>query len=244
MLTKTQVRIPFGSPIHSPRHFIHRNPKFKPVNTEKSLTLNSAAAALIPGTKVASAADSDLVSRFTGTNPVPTTAAAAAAISSCKTSAACIPGTFPGLRTAPSSKPPDLHTHTVSTPPGSQPYASTQGNQPTQILRFQKLEDDRMSVTFKMLTDLAKLYVNDDLKFGGEFYDVLNQKVKIYKSFYRMAEIPAKGYHEVYSIMLKGKARDFYYYYIDSQNLTFLEIIARTYIYFYTPENYQFYINE
>jgi hypothetical protein len=101
-----------------------------------------------------------------------------------------------------------------------------------------------MLVTFKMLIDLAKLYVDDDLKFGGEFYDVLDQKIKIYKSFCRMAGIPARGYHEAYSIMLKGKARDFYYHYIDSQGLTFLEMIARIYTYFHTPENHQFYINE
>jgi hypothetical protein len=95
-----------------------------------------------------------------------------------------------------------------------------------------------MSVTFKMLTDLAKLYVDDDLKFGGEFYDVFNQKIKVYKNLCRMAGISAKGYHEVYSIMLKGKARDFYYYYIDSQGLIFLEMVARIHTYFYTPENH------
>jgi hypothetical protein len=95
-----------------------------------------------------------------------------------------------------------------------------------------------------MLTDLAKLYVDDDLKFGGEFYDVLDQKIKVYKSFYQMAGISAKGYHETYSIMLKSKARDFYYHYIDSQGLIFLEMVARTHTYFHTPENYQFYINE
>jgi hypothetical protein len=101
-----------------------------------------------------------------------------------------------------------------------------------------------MSVTFKMLTDLAKLYVDDDLKFGGKFYDVLDQKIKIYKNFYRMAGIPAKGYYKAYSIMLKGKARNFYYYHIDSQGFTFLEMIARTHTYFHIPENHQFYINE
>jgi hypothetical protein len=95
-----------------------------------------------------------------------------------------------------------------------------------------------------MLTDLAKLYVNDDLKFGDEFYDMLNQKIKVYKSFCRMAGIPAKGYYEAYSIMLKGKARDFYYHYIDSQGFTFLEMIACIYTYFHIPENHQFYINE
>jgi hypothetical protein len=118
MLTKTQVRISFGSPIHSLRHLTHRNPESKPANTAKGSTLSLAAAASISGTKVASPADFNPVSRPTGTNPVPTTAAATAAISSSKTSAACIPGTSPGLRTAPSSKPPDLHIHTASTPPG------------------------------------------------------------------------------------------------------------------------------
>jgi hypothetical protein len=118
MLTETQVRIPFGSLIHSLRHLIHRNPESKPANTARGLTLSLAAAVLISGTRVALPADFDPVSRPTGTDPVPTTAAAAAAISSSKTSAACIPGTSPGLRTAPLSKPPDLHTHTASTPPG------------------------------------------------------------------------------------------------------------------------------
>jgi hypothetical protein len=31
----------------------------------------------------------------------------------------------------------------------------------------------------KMLTDLTKLYSSDDLKFGGDFYDVLDAKLKI-----------------------------------------------------------------
>jgi hypothetical protein len=118
MLIKTQIRISFGSPIHSLRHFTHRNPESKPANTAKGLILSLATAALILGIKVALFADSDPVFRPIGTDLVPTIAAAAAAISFSKTSAACIPGTFPGLRTAPSSKPPDLHTHTASTPPG------------------------------------------------------------------------------------------------------------------------------
>jgi hypothetical protein len=94
-----------------------------------------------------------------------------------------------------------------------------------------------------MLTDLTKLYT-DDLKFGGELYDVLDLKIQVFKNLCRKAGIPARGYHEAYDTMLKGKAHDFYYQHIDQKGYTFLEMVARTRTYIHTPENYQLYLNE
>jgi hypothetical protein len=61
-----------------------------------------------------------------------------------------------------------------------------------------------------MLTDLAKLY-NNDLKFGDNYYDMLNTKLWIFYDLYNKAGIGPGYYHAAYNIMLKGKAQDFYY---------------------------------
>jgi hypothetical protein len=98
-------------------------------------------------------------------------------------------------------------------------------------------------VNAKALTDLTKFYT-EDLKFGGEFYDILDFKIQVFKNFCRKAGIFPKDYCEVYDTILKGKTHDFYYQYIDQKGYIFLEIIARTRIYFYIPENYQLYFNK
>jgi hypothetical protein len=94
-----------------------------------------------------------------------------------------------------------------------------------------------------MLINLIKLYTND-LKFGGDFYDVLNSKIQVFHNLCRKAGISPSGYYETYDTMLKGKAQDFYYQYLALKGFIFLEIIARTRSYFHTSENYQLYFNE
>jgi len=41
----------------------------------------------------------------------------------------------------------------------------------------------------KELTNLTKLYYNDDSKYGGEIYDVLNAKLQIFYDYYNKAGI-------------------------------------------------------
>jgi hypothetical protein len=61
-----------------------------------------------------------------------------------------------------------------------------------------------------MLTDFAKLY-NDDLKFGGNYYDMLDTKLRVFYDLYNKAGIGPGYYYAAYNIMLKGKTQDFYY---------------------------------
>jgi hypothetical protein len=95
----------------------------------------------------------------------------------------------------------------------------------------------------KMLTNLNKLYTNE-LKFGGEFYDVLNAKLKVfYELCYKAGVIP-ENYNMAYGTMCKGKAQDFYYQNLSSQNLTFEKMVQKTRKYFHTTENHQQYFKE
>ena len=58
--------------------------------------------------------------------------------------------------------------------------------------------------TMKALTDLAKLYNNEALKFSGEKYDILDAKLKIFRETCRKADIQPYQYQEAFSTMLKG----------------------------------------
>jgi hypothetical protein len=57
----------------------------------------------------------------------------------------------------------------------------------------------------KMLTNLAKFY-NDDLKFGNDYYDMLNTKLRVFYDLYDKAGISSGYYYAAYNTMLKSKA--------------------------------------
>jgi hypothetical protein len=99
------------------------------------------------------------------------------------------------------------------------------------------------SIMARMLTDFAKLY-NNDFKFGGNYYDMLNTKLRVFYDLCNKAGIGPKYYHAVYNIMLKGKAQDFYYQHFSRQSYSFETMVAKTRKYFHTSENYQLYLNE
>jgi hypothetical protein len=56
----------------------------------------------------------------------------------------------------------------------------------------------------RILTDFAKLY-NNDLKFGGNYYDVLNIKLRVFYDLCDKAGIDPGYYYAAYNTMLKGK---------------------------------------
>jgi hypothetical protein len=96
----------------------------------------------------------------------------------------------------------------------------------------------------KMFTNLTKFYSGDDLKFGGDFYDVFDAKLKIFYDLCDKAGIGPGYYHSAYGTMLKGKAQDFYYQHLFRQQLTYEEMVTKTRAYFHTPENHQLYLSE
>jgi hypothetical protein len=95
-----------------------------------------------------------------------------------------------------------------------------------------------------MLTNLTKFYSGNDFKFGDDFYDVFDAKLKIFYDLCDKAGIGPGYYHSAYGTMLKSKTQDFYYQYLSRQQLTYEEIVTKTRAYFHTPKNHQFYLSE
>jgi hypothetical protein len=93
------------------------------------------------------------------------------------------------------------------------------------------------------LMELNKLYTNNK-RFDGEHYDILDAKLKIFFKLYFRVNIEYENYAAAYSVMLKGKAKKFYYQHITGQNLSFDKITAKTRAFFHTTKNHQMYLNE
>ena len=96
----------------------------------------------------------------------------------------------------------------------------------------------------KQLTDLIKLYHNDESKFGGEKYDILDSKLKIFYDNCAKVGVLSSQYHNAFSVMLRGKAADFYYDRISNRNYGFNDMMAMIRIHFETEKNRQHYIQE
>ena len=95
-----------------------------------------------------------------------------------------------------------------------------------------------------MLTELAKLYSDQEKKFGGELYDVLNSKLRIFYNCCQKVGIESNQYHNAYSIMLKGRASTFYYNRLAGKGYDFNRIIYKLRCHFKTEENKQQYMLE
>ncbi|MDB5910367.1 MAG: polyprotein [Massilia sp.] len=63
----------------------------------------------------------------------------------------------------------------------------------------------------KQITDLAKLYTSDDMKFGGEMYDVLDTKLVIFRDCCHRVGIQQWQAGGAFPTMLRGRALQFYY---------------------------------
>jgi hypothetical protein len=104
---------------------------------------------------------------------------------------------------------PPSHPQTPSQPkPPSEPQPD-QSHLQAQIPSRENGSQDSAPPITKPLTDLSKLYHNDDKKYGGEEYDVLDSKLQIF--YHYCNKIGLDQCHHAYSIMLKGRASEFYY---------------------------------
>ena len=101
-----------------------------------------------------------------------------------------------------------------------------------------------LNTATKQLTDLIKLYYNDESKFGGGKYDILDTKLRIFYDNCTKVGISDSQYHKAFSVMLKEQAATFYYDRLSNRNYRFDDIIVITRIYFETEENRQFYMAE
>ncbi|KAK4216832.1 hypothetical protein QBC37DRAFT_397190, partial [Rhypophila decipiens] len=99
----------------------------------------------------------------------------------------------------------------------------------------------------KQILDFEKLYsTNNDNKFGGGFYDVLDTKVQIFKDYIERLSIPKGCAATLFPTMLKEKAKEFYYntLFTPVQKKDFPYLVEAIKGHFDTEEARQFYLAE
>jgi hypothetical protein len=105
-------------------------------------------------------------------------------------------------------------------------------------------QDEQDDPLAKLLTDLIKIYSNDNKKYRGEEYDILDVKLQVFYNYCSKIRLPKTQYHHAYSIILKGRTSIFYYNKITSRLYDFQTMINMTKTYFKTEENRQKYLSE
>jgi hypothetical protein len=93
-----------------------------------------------------------------------------------------------------------------------------------------------------LLTELIKLYSDQENKFSGELYDILNLKLHIFYDCCQKVEIEPDQYHNTYSVILKGQTSTFYYNHLAGKGYNFNHMIYESRYHFKTEENKQQYI--
>jgi hypothetical protein len=94
----------------------------------------------------------------------------------------------------------------------------------------------------KLLTDLIKIYNNDDKKYRREEYDIPDIKLQIFYDYCLKIGLLKAQYYYTYSAMLKRRASFFYYDKIVDRMYDFQTIVAITKTHFKTEENHQKYL--
>jgi hypothetical protein len=89
-----------------------------------------------------------------------------------------------------------------------------------------------------------KIYNNNDKKYKGEEYDILNIKLQIFYDYCLKIGLSKAQYYYAYSVMLKRRASFFYYNKIVGRMYDFQTIVAMTKTYFETEENHQKYLSK
>ncbi|RKF82634.1 integrase and RNaseH domain-containing protein, partial [Golovinomyces cichoracearum] len=59
--------------------------------------------------------------------------------------------------------------------------------------------------------DTAKVYTSDNIKYGGDMYDPLDSKLLIFYDWCNKLNIIGDGRDDAFSIILKGRAQEYYY---------------------------------
>jgi hypothetical protein len=89
-----------------------------------------------------------------------------------------------------------------------------------------------------------KIYNNDDKKYGGEEYDILDVKLQVFYDCCSKIGLSDTQYYSAFSIMLKGRASNFYYDKLSGRSYDFQTMINLTRAHFETEENHQKYLSE
>ncbi|RKF82640.1 hypothetical protein GcM3_022027 [Golovinomyces cichoracearum] len=62
----------------------------------------------------------------------------------------------------------------------------------------------------RMLTELAKVYTPDNIKYGGDMYDPLDSKLLIFEDWCNKLNIISDDRDHAFSIILKGRTQEYY----------------------------------
>jgi hypothetical protein len=88
----------------------------------------------------------------------------------------------------------------------------------------------------KLIRYVDKRY-KEEIKFLGNLYDVLNTKLLAFYDICRKVNLLKDQWHDAYSIMLTGRALDFYYDRLSNRGYDFDTIVSITRVHFETEEN-------
>jgi len=95
-----------------------------------------------------------------------------------------------------------------------------------------------------MITELVKHYHNEDDKYGGGLYDSLDVKLLTFYDCCEKVGLQENQYHSAFSVMLKDRAKKFYYTKIKGNAKDFRTMVTMTKAHFDTEENRQLYFAE
>jgi hypothetical protein len=82
-----------------------------------------------------------------------------------------------------------------------------------------------------------KIYNNDEKKFTGEIYNILDTKLRVFYNYCAKVGLLDIQYYNAFSVMLRGRAAIFYYDNLFGKDYSFKNIILKTKIHFEIKEN-------
>ena len=85
---------------------------------------------------------------------------------------------------------------------------------------------------------------NDSDKYGGELYDIIDVKLQVFYDCCNKVGLPEDQFQKAFSVMLKDRARSFYYSRITGRPYDFSTMVVMVKEHFETEENRQFYLSK
>jgi hypothetical protein len=89
-----------------------------------------------------------------------------------------------------------------------------------------------------------KIYTDNEKKFRGKLYDILNMKLQVFTDCCEKVSILPDFYHQTFLVMLKGRAVMFYYDKISGNRYNYNDMMKTVCKHFETDENKQLYMTE
>ena len=105
-------------------------------------------------------------------------------------------------------------------------------------------QGDSRSIQTKLLMDLINIYINNNKKYKGEEYNILDVKLQVFYDCCFKIRLLEEQYYNIYLVMLKEYISNFYYNKLASREYDFKTIINFIKTHFKIKENYQKYLSE